>query len=351
MRFNNQFHIWDQTPVFRGARPAAPPPCNVAPGCSAFLQGRDSSSARTASSTKAISASGCRRLERAILWQALPRQYRRPLCRDQPEFDRLQLRSAARSIVTTKLSRTYHDFLPSMNAVLEPADNFLIRFGAAYVMARPDLINLLPGGATATVTGSNFNVTENNPNLNPFRAKTADCRSNGIITKGRAVLGRLLLQAPGFPDPDRAPVHPLQPEYRRRAVSLVQPACGASYVAPPPAAATRRRPGCSPSRSIPRARRSMARKSPGSSRSISARAAFANTGFTGNITFVQATQTYFNTDGSVLTKADLTGLSHTVPGAARSIMTIHSSCCAPRRPIAASIFPMAASIRATSTTS
>jgi hypothetical protein len=39
--------------------------------------------------------------------------------------------------------------------------------------------------------------------------------------------------------------------------------------------------------------------------------ASANTGFTGNVTFVQATQTYFNTDGSVLTKADLTGLSHT----------------------------------------
>ena len=33
--------------------------------------------------------------------------------------------------------------------------------------------------------------------------------------------------------------------------------------------------------------------------------------FTGNVSFVQATQTYFNTDGTVLTKADLTGLSHT----------------------------------------
>src|SRR6185503_16684486 len=36
-----------------------------------------------------------------------------------------------------------------------------------------------------------------------------------------------------------------------------------------------------------------------------------STGFAGNVTFVQATQTYFNADGSVLTKADLTGLSRT----------------------------------------
>jgi outer membrane receptor protein involved in Fe transport len=42
----------------------------------------------------------------------------------------------------------------------------------------------LPGGATATVTGSNFNVTENNPNLNPFRAKTADLSFEWYYTKG-----------------------------------------------------------------------------------------------------------------------------------------------------------------------
>jgi hypothetical protein len=36
--FNNQFHIWDQTQFPAGAGQCAPP-CNVAPGCSAFLQG------------------------------------------------------------------------------------------------------------------------------------------------------------------------------------------------------------------------------------------------------------------------------------------------------------------------
>src|SRR6185436_16717251 len=91
---------------------------------------------------------------------------------------------SAKAIVTATIKRNYHDVLPSMNAVLEPSDNFLIRFGAAYVMARPDLGNLLPGGATATVTGSNFNVTENNPNLNPFRAKTADLSFEWYYHKG-----------------------------------------------------------------------------------------------------------------------------------------------------------------------
>src|SRR5262249_36527301 len=38
---------------------------------------------------------------------------------------------------------------------------------------------------------------------------------------------------------------------------------------------------------------------------------FSNLGFTGNVTFVQATQTYFNADGTVFLKTDLKGLSRT----------------------------------------
>ena len=39
--------------------------------------------------------------------------------------------------------------------------------------------------------------------------------------------------------------------------------------------------------------------------------AFGNTGFTGNVTFVQAQQNYYNADGSIFAKTDLTGLSRT----------------------------------------
>jgi TonB-dependent receptor len=57
--------------------------------------------------------------------------------------------------------------------VLEPRDNFLIRFGAAKVMARPDLGSLTPG-ATISVSGAGRSVNAGNPNLDPFRAKAYD---------------------------------------------------------------------------------------------------------------------------------------------------------------------------------
>ena len=69
--------------------------------------------------------------------------------------------------------REYSDTLPSMNLVYEPMDNFLIRFGAAKVMSRPDLGSLTPG-ATISVSGAGRSVSAGNPNLDPFRAKAYD---------------------------------------------------------------------------------------------------------------------------------------------------------------------------------
>jgi iron complex outermembrane recepter protein len=77
------------------------------------------------------------------------------------------------SPVAISAGREYDDTLPSMNLVLEPSDNFLIRFGAAKVMSRPDLGSLTPG-STVSVSGTVRGVTAGNPNLDPFRAKTFD---------------------------------------------------------------------------------------------------------------------------------------------------------------------------------
>lgn len=74
-------------------------------------------------------------------------------------------------LVTT--NRDYTDTLPAMNLVYEVTDDFLIRVGAAKVMARPDLGSLTPG-STVNVSGAGRNVTAGNPNLNPFRAKAYD---------------------------------------------------------------------------------------------------------------------------------------------------------------------------------
>lgn len=69
--------------------------------------------------------------------------------------------------------RDYSDTLPSLNVVAEVAPDFLVRFGAAKVMARPGLGNLTPG-VTVSVSGGNRTVSGGDPNLEPFRAKTAD---------------------------------------------------------------------------------------------------------------------------------------------------------------------------------
>jgi TonB-dependent receptor len=71
------------------------------------------------------------------------------------------------------VSRDYSDTLPSLNLVYDFSDEFLVRFGAAKVMTRPNLGNLNPGAAV-TVSGNNRTVTAGNPDLEPFRATSYD---------------------------------------------------------------------------------------------------------------------------------------------------------------------------------
>lgn len=77
------------------------------------------------------------------------------------------------SPLRTTVDTDYTDTLPSMNLVLEPWDNVLIRFGASKVMTRPNLGQLSPG-ASVTVSGSNRTVSAGNPDLDPFRATSYD---------------------------------------------------------------------------------------------------------------------------------------------------------------------------------
>jgi iron complex outermembrane receptor protein len=69
-------------------------------------------------------------------------------------------------------SNDYKDWLPSLNLAWDVTDDMVLRFGAAKVMARPQLGNLSPG-AGITTTGSP-NIRVGNPHLAPFRAKTYD---------------------------------------------------------------------------------------------------------------------------------------------------------------------------------
>lgn len=71
------------------------------------------------------------------------------------------------------VTRTYDDTLPSLNMVLEPGADLVLRFAAAKVLTRPNLGQLNPGAAVS-VSGSNRTVTAGNPDLDPFRANSYD---------------------------------------------------------------------------------------------------------------------------------------------------------------------------------
>jgi len=72
------------------------------------------------------------------------------------------------------LTRKYDDWLPSVNLVLEPASDFLIRGGVSRVMARPSLGNLTPGGSIDSFGGPPYKLSLGNPGLDPYRAWTYD---------------------------------------------------------------------------------------------------------------------------------------------------------------------------------
>jgi len=309
--FNNQFQIFNPT-AFQSVQSAGAAPCNVAPGCGGFQQGIG----------QFLSQNGIVSEDDYGAWlqgdwdaQFYGVPFRGNIGARYIETTQntigYSFDPVAKNTVTTMLSRTYHDFLPSINTVLEPADNFLIRTAAAYVMARPDLGSLLPGGATATVTGSNFNVTENNPNLNPYRAKTVDMSFEWYYEKGAlfsvaffykhldTLIQTLRQNIPFNTNTDGVPN------------ALAIAGCGVAYVAPP---AT----GCNEAAIWSFTKPVNSKGAPLYGTEISWQQPFdflpdpfSNFGFDGNVTFVQAQQTYYNADGSVFAKTDLTGLSRT----------------------------------------
>jgi iron complex outermembrane receptor protein len=79
-----------------------------------------------------------------------------------------------------------------MNAAYEVADNMLLRFGAAKVMARPLLGNLAPsitGFSAPTTAGatSGGSITMGNPKLEPFRAINLRPQLRMVLRAGRLI--------------------------------------------------------------------------------------------------------------------------------------------------------------------
>ena len=68
-------------------------------------------------------------------------------------------------------TKTYDDWLPSANLVIEPLENVLFRLSGAKVLARPELGQLTP---TSSITATTRVGSFQNPQLDPIRADTFD---------------------------------------------------------------------------------------------------------------------------------------------------------------------------------
>jgi hypothetical protein len=79
------------------------------------------------------------------------------------------------------VDRDYEDVLPALNLTAEVTPDFLLRFGAAKVMTRPNLGSLTPGGSLSVV--GVFSVSSGNPYLDPIRATTYDLSAEWYFAK------------------------------------------------------------------------------------------------------------------------------------------------------------------------
>jgi TonB-dependent receptor len=213
---------------------------------------------------------------------------------------------SAKAVVPADVKQNYHNFLPALNATLEPVDSFLIRLNLAETLSRPGLTDMLPG-ASVTLSGANRNVSSGNPLLKPFTSKNIDLGFEWYYHKGAllsfaffykhidTLIQKITTEAEYAGNPLGLPT------------SLVVAACGSSYGS-----------ACNENLNWNFSQPVNSKGSPLYGTEINWQqpfdflpGSFENTGFLGNVTFVQAKQYYYNADGSVLTYADLTGLSHT----------------------------------------
>jgi TonB-dependent receptor len=72
------------------------------------------------------------------------------------------------------MTRSYNDFLPSLNLAFEVSEDVIVRAAAAKVMARPSLGNLTPGGSLDSFSGEPYTYKAGNPGLLPYRATSYD---------------------------------------------------------------------------------------------------------------------------------------------------------------------------------
>ncbi len=205
----------------------------------------------------------------------------------------------------TTVDRSYRDFLPSANLVFEPMEDLLIRIGAAKVMSRPNLGQLSPGSAVS-VSGSNRTVTAGNPELDPFRANTIDLSVEWYFAEDSLISVAFFYKDIGSFIQTIREARPFTGNPLGLPDSVATAACPGGVNTP----------GCNPSLDWQFAIPQNTPGGPLKGIEIGYQQPFrflpgflANTGFTGNITFVDSEVTYLNATGGVTAVDQLTGLS------------------------------------------
>jgi TonB-dependent receptor len=89
-------------------------------------------------------------------------------------------------LTPVEVKKTYHDWLPALNAVLEPFESFLVRFNASYALTRPTQSSLMPSGAPS-ISGSTASFSLGNPRLQPMRSKNLDLSFEYYYGKGSMI--------------------------------------------------------------------------------------------------------------------------------------------------------------------
>jgi TonB-dependent receptor len=178
------FHIFDQS-ADPAVLPSSAGACKVAPGCGAFLQGISSFGANNGTVQESDMGGWFE-----IGWDTqignvpVKGNAGARYVVTNEDASGIGFNSTTKTFVPTEVKSSYHDWLPSFNLVVNPADDFLIRFNASQVMTRPSLTALIPG-VTISQSGANpVSVTSGNPNLEPYRAKTADLSFEWYYEKG-----------------------------------------------------------------------------------------------------------------------------------------------------------------------
>ena len=215
--------------------------------------------------------------------------------------------TTAKQVVPVIIANNYHDWLPSVNAVLEPADDFLVRLSAAEVMSRPNLPDLVPGiSASKSGTGA-LSVAGGNALLRPFRSKDADMSFEWYYSKGALASVAFFYKHIDTLIASQNTNTPYTNNPFNLPNSIALAACGGAFTS-----------FCDPSQPANFTFKLNQKGSPLYGMEINWQQPFdflpeiwSNFGVLGNVTFVQARQNYLAANGTIQTTADLENMSRT----------------------------------------